>query len=83
MNSEKVLIEHFLDENPERVCVFKYDNIDDGVFMDLEVCSKDEAFNKYDVVGEIRLGEIFLYRDEESPEQLDMYDESFEEFEDE
>lgn len=84
MTEMTVVIEHFLEENPNKVCVYKYDGDMDTVYMDLEVCSKDEAFNKYNVVGEIRNGTISLYnKDDIEDEELDMYDEDFEEYDDE
>ena len=84
MTKTQVLIESYLEENPNRVCVYEFNEHINDLLIDIEVCSKDEAYGKYEVVGEIRQGEVFLFEDSgDEDEELDMYDEEFEDFEDE
>lgn len=83
MNDKTVIIESFLMENPERVCVYEFSEETGQILIDLEVCSKDEALSKYRVVGELNDGNILLYNSEFIEEEPDLYDEVFEEVDDE
>lgn len=78
-----VVIEQFIKEYPNRVCVYEFDRETNSVLIDIEVCSTDEAYAKYNVVGQIADGLINLFVNDEEEEELDMFDEDFEEMDDE
>lgn len=80
---KSVLVETFLEENPDRVCVYEFNEHVNDILIDIEVCSKDEAYNKYHVVGEVSNGLIYIFGEDSDEEELDMYDEDFEETDDE
>ena len=79
MITKTVIIESYLLENPNKVCVYEFDKETGQVLVDMEVCSRDEAFNKYEVVGEIENGNVLLYEQGEIDEELELFDEEFEE----
>ena len=74
MITKTVIIENYLLENPNKVCVYEFDKETGQVLIDIEVCSKDEAFNKYNVVGEIENGNILLYNSRGLDEEPEMFD---------
>ena len=75
----EVVIEQVTEENPNLVSVIQYDVLNRTITGDvLEVCSRQEAYSEYEVVGEIANGDLKLFNEDEMPEE-DDYSEFFEE----
>ena len=71
---ESVIIERY--DTSDRVCVLPYDRDNKLVLGDmLEVLSRQEALDFYDVVGEIIGGEIRMFTDDYEDEEYDYFDE--------
>ena len=62
----KVYIENIF-AGSDMVTVYDYDSSIQADFM-IEVCPRNEAFKKYDVVGELVNGELTLFEDSEDKE---------------
>lgn len=68
---ESVVIEYLDPINMSRVAVLSYD--DNVVGSILETCSREEASNNYDIVGELRDGQVIEF-DNEDYEDDTYYD---------
>lgn len=74
---EEVVIEYLDPIDTTKVAVSSYNSGEAGSI--LEVCSRNEASEKYDIIGELRNGEIHEYDNEDYDEDGYYDDDVYEE----
>ena len=75
----EVIIEQVSPEDSNLVSVIQYDINNKALTGEvLEVCSRQEAYSEYKVVGELANGDLRLFNEDEMPEEED-YSEFYEE----
>lgn len=81
---DSVIVEQITPEEPSKVSIHLFDEREGMIVSHaVEVLSRQEANEQYKVMGEIVDGELILNKDDYYEEEdLDLFDESFEEFED-
>ena len=66
MIDESVVIESLSNAEWNKVSVFTYDSDSNMIIGEcLEVTMRGDAFNKYDVIGEIQEGEVKIFEEED------------------
>ena len=81
---EEVIVEDISDPDDEikMVAVYTYDNSNKTIVENVEVCSKAQAYEFYNVIGELINGDLKIFEYDDMPEDDYDYDEWNEEWED-